>query len=38
MLWFKGVAETMTKAKRLNFEQQMEQAILEINIIDFSLA
>jgi len=29
---------TYDKRKRLNFEQQMEQAILEINMIDFSLA
>jgi hypothetical protein len=29
---------TYDKRKRINFEQQMEQAILEINMIDFSLA
>jgi len=29
---------TYDKRKRLNFEQKMEQAIQEINIIDFSLA
>ena len=29
---------TYDKRKRLNFEQQMEQVILEINMIDFSLA
>ena len=28
---------TYDKRKRLNFEQQMEQVILEINMIDFSL-
>jgi len=29
---------TYDKRKRLNFEQKMEQSILEINMIDFSLA